>query len=74
MMLRIGGWEDMNVISKLRNGKNLSDPYELSIEKNPKKGVEDDLDYETTLESDKDPNGISSSPKDSYHSSPSRVP
>ena len=44
------GWEEMNVVSKLRNGKNLSDPYESRIDKDPKKGVEDDLDGEIVLE------------------------
>ena len=29
----------MNTILKLRNGKNLSDPHESRVEKNPKKGV-----------------------------------
>ena len=54
----------MNAISKLRNGKNLSDPYESRIDKDPKKGVEDDLDGEIALESEKELNRASPNPKD----------
>ena len=56
--------EDMNAISKLRNGKNLSDPYECRIDKDPNKGVEDDLDGEIALESEKELNRASPNPKD----------
>ena len=56
--------EDMNAISKLRNGKNLSDPYESRLDKDPKKGVEDDLDGEIALESEKELNRASPNPKD----------
>ena len=42
----------------------MSDPYELSIENSPKKGVDDDLDIEKTLESDKKPYRASPNPKD----------
>ena len=37
------GIEDMNIVSKLRNEKNLRDPYESSVKNNPKKGEEEDL-------------------------------
>ena len=47
MMMRMGGGqEDRNTISKLRNENNLTDPYKISEEKNPKKGVDDDLEGE----------------------------
>ena len=42
----------------------MSDPYELRIENSPKKGVDDDLDNEKTLESDKEPDRESPNLKD----------
>ena len=56
--------EDMNAISKLRIGKNLSNPYESRIDKDPEKGVEDDLNGEIALESEKELNRASPNPKD----------
>ena len=58
------GREDINVISKLRNGKNLIDSYEISLENNPKNRVEDDLESEKTQESDKEKYRFYPSPKD----------
>ena len=54
----------MNVVSKFRSAKKLSDPYESKIEKNHKKRVEDDVDYEKNLESDKETSKESPKPKD----------
>ena len=54
----------MNVISKLRIAKKLIDPYCSNIGKDPKKRVEDDVDCEKTLESNKEPNTSSPNRKD----------
>ena len=58
------GREYMNIFSKLRSGKNLSDPYESRIDKEPKKGVDDDLDGDIALESEKELDRASPNPKD----------
>ena len=58
------GREDINVISKLRSSKNLSNPYESRIDKYPKKGVDDDLDGEKALDSYKELDRASLNHKD----------
>ena len=57
------GREDMYVVSKLRNGKTLSDPYEPRIDKDPKKGEENDLDGEIALKCEKELDRASPNPK-----------
>ena len=37
------GREYVTTVSKLRNEKYLTDPYEISVEKNPQMGVDNDL-------------------------------
>ena len=54
----------MNDAFKLMNVKNLTDPYEFSVKKNPKKGGKDDLEGEKAQKSDKEPNKVSPDPKD----------
>ena len=49
----------MNVISKLRSEKKFCDSYESKIDQYLKKSVEDSLDDENVLESDKEPNRAS---------------
>ena len=55
-MMRIGEGKILMSFYKLRTCKNLSDPYDSRIDKDPKKGVEDDLDGEIALESKKELN------------------
>ena len=68
------GRENMNSLSKLRSGKNLSNHYESKIDIDHKKGVEDDLEFKKALESKKELNGALLNTKDYTPPTHSEVP